>query len=52
LILLIGYKNIVVAGWTVGKTCYSRPSDPISPRRDLKRTNPSSRSSSRSGGGS
>jgi len=45
--LLFGYENIVVAGWTVGETCYSRSSNPISPRRDLQRTNPSSRSSSR-----
>jgi len=30
-------KNMAVVGWTVGETCYSRPSDPISPRRDLQR---------------
>jgi len=50
--LLFGYENIAVVGWTVGETCYSRPSDPISPRWDLQRTNPSSRSRSRLGGGS
>jgi len=33
--LLFGYENIDVAGWTVGETYYSCPSDPISPRRDL-----------------
>jgi len=50
--LLFGYENMAVAGWPVGETCYSRPSDSISPRRELQRTNPSSCSSSRSSGGS
>jgi len=37
LVSLFGHENMFVAGRNNGKVRYSRPSEPISPRRDLQK---------------